>query len=115
MIVMGLLSAAVYFGGIGFVHQVTLNDADSELSRKNDKTGVLIFVIVVSVFYLFYWIFDIYLGFTLAGFFIIVFVIIANFGCAWLALVLGNREALLRGSNASNTRATVQDSRAIKD
>lgn len=101
---MGVLSSVVYIGGMLFVNQITLDSSNKEAIKKNDKTGVLIFVVIVALFGLVYWVFDILLNVQIAGFIIILVVIFFNFICSAISLVLGNKEMLLKGGT-SNSRA----------
>lgn len=102
---MGIISSFVYFGGMLFVHQVTLDPKHKDAIKKNDKTGVLIFVVIVSLYFLLYWIFDILLELKLVGLIIIVSIILVNFICSGISLLLGNKDFLLVGGSASSARA----------
>lgn len=96
VITMGLLSTLVYVGGMWFVKLAEFAPADEEKVKKNDKTGVLIFIILIAVFLLLYWIFDIFLSLKLAGFIVMIFFIIANFVCAYISMKFGNSELLAK-------------------
>jgi membrane protein insertase Oxa1/YidC/SpoIIIJ len=77
MLGLGLLSTAVYLGGAFFVKQI--GEDSNDALKKSDKSGALLFVIVVAVFILLYWILDIFLGNKLAGLIVIVVFIVLNF------------------------------------
>lgn len=97
---MGIISSCVYFGGMLFVHQITLDSKYKEATKKNDKTGVLIFIVIVSLYFLLYWVFDILLELKLVGFIIIAGVIFINFLASGINLLIGNKEFLLLGSSS---------------
>jgi len=115
MIVMGILSSIVYFGGILFVHQVTFDESNREEITKNDRKGVLVMVVIVALYLTLYWVLDIMIGSKLAGLIVIIVFIGVNFIFSQLSFILGSANPLLKSGPASDARAAPPSKKILND